>query len=475
MRPVRGFCLLVTEHRMQAELLSQRGRFSIQGDLRLHRAMCVPALSFVMFATSAVAQPGITRPDGGKLTPAQIDSTVNRLIKAAHVIGAGVALFHRGKIVYLNAYGLRDTEKDLPLTTNSVMTAASLNKSAFATVVMRLVQRGTLDLDKPIEQYLGKPLDPTLQGRADLLVDPDGGWVSSQWGVSENNRKAKYYQMDIARPDVKQRKKKRRQRIVWAGVALVLVFAVFLAVRFEDSPRHEYVTLKHDSRTIQALVVFPKVKNKALVVILVHEIFGLSDWAKNMADELADEGFIVIAPDMISGYGPKGGGYSDFASQTERESAISGLDPDGVLADLDAAVEFGEQLPSASGKIAVVGFSWGGWKSFAFATHRKDLNATFVFYGTGPADVTTISAPVYGFYGGNDGGVDGSVPAITDAMTAAGKFYDPVTYEGADHGFMRLGEDHFNNNPANKTARDQAFARLVKLLRALGSTEVPFH
>jgi hypothetical protein len=127
-------------------------------DLRLHRAMYVRALGLVVFAASAAAQPAIPRPDGGKLTPAQIDSTVNRLINAAHVTGAGVALFHRGEIVYLKAYGLRDTEKGLPLTPDSVMTAASLNKSAFATVVMRLVQRGTLDLDKPIEEYLGKPV-----------------------------------------------------------------------------------------------------------------------------------------------------------------------------------------------------------------------------------------------------------------------------------------------------------------------------
>ena len=133
--------------------------------------MYVPALALVMFATSAVAQAAITRPDGGKLTPAQIDSTVNRLIQGAHVTGAGVALFHRGKIVYLHAYGLRDTEKGLPLTPDSVMTAASLNKSALATVVMRLVQRGTLDLNKPIEQYLGKPLGD-FDRYADLAGDP---------------------------------------------------------------------------------------------------------------------------------------------------------------------------------------------------------------------------------------------------------------------------------------------------------------
>ena len=120
-------------------------------------------------------------------------------------------------------------------------------------------------------------------------------------------------------------------------------------------------------------------------------------------------------------------------------SAIQSLNPDVVLEDLDAAVEYGKKLPRANGKIAVVGFSWGGWKSFAYATHRKDLSAVFVFYGTGPEDVTNITAPVYGFYGGADGGVSGSLPATADEMRAAGKFYDPVTYNGADHGFMRLG------------------------------------
>ena len=152
-------------------------------------------------------------------------------------------------------------------------------------------------------------------------------------------------------------------------------------------------------------------------------------------------------------------------------SAISGLDPDGVLADLDATVDYAENLPGSSGKVAVVGFSWGGWKSFAFANHRKDLSAVFVFYGTGPDDVTTITAPVYGFYGGADGAVSGSVSATADEMKGAGKFYDPVTYEGADHGFMRVGEEFFSLNRANKRARDQAFARLVELLSETGSAK----
>jgi carboxymethylenebutenolidase len=238
--------------------------------------------------------------------------------------------------------------------------------------------------------------------------------------------------------------------------------------RLDASPRHhEYVSLKHDMRTLQAFVVYPEVKEKAPVVILIHEIFGLSDWAKEMADELAAEGFIVVAPDLLSGFGPNGGGSSEFPSQDATVKAVSGLDPAGVLADLDAATEYAKHIPASNGKIAVVGFCWGGGKSFVFAVNRKDLAAAFVFYGPGPADVSTVTAPVYGFYAGNDARIGATIPATTAAMKAAGKFYEPVTYDGAGHGFMRAGEDPTNTNPANKAARDQGFARLVRLLHEL--------
>jgi carboxymethylenebutenolidase len=240
--------------------------------------------------------------------------------------------------------------------------------------------------------------------------------------------------------------------------------------RLEASPRHhEYVPLKHGNRTVQAFVVYPEVKTKAPVVILIHEIFGLSDWAKEMADELAGQGFIVVAPDLLTGFGPNGGGSSEFPSQDATVKAVSGLDPDVVNADLDAAADYGKHLPAANGKLAVAGFCWGGGKSFAFAAHRKDLSAAFVFYGPGPADVTTITAPVYGFYAGNDARIGATVPATTEAMKAAGKKYDPVTYDGAGHGFMRAGEDPTNTVPGNKTAREQAFDRLVKLLHEMKS------
>jgi carboxymethylenebutenolidase len=238
--------------------------------------------------------------------------------------------------------------------------------------------------------------------------------------------------------------------------------------RLEASPRHhEYVALKHGDRTVQAFVVYPEVKTKAPVVILIHEIFGLSDWAKEMADELAAKGFIVIAPDLLSGFGPNGGGSSEFPDQDAAVKAVSGLNPDTVMADLDAAADYGKHLPAANGKIAVIGFCWGGGKSFAFAAHRKDLSAAFVFYGTGPADVTSITAPVYGFYAGNDARVGATIPGTTEAMKAAGKKYEPVTYDGAGHGFMRAGEDPTNTVPGNKTAREQGFARLVLLLQRM--------
>lgn len=261
------------------------------------------------------------------------------------------------------------------------------------------------------------------------------------------------------------------------GAALIFLAASFslnaqdwAKARLEASPRHrEYVAIKHDNRVVQTLIVYPEVSAKAPVVILIHEIFGLSDWAKEMADELAGEGFIVIAPDLISGSGPNGGGSAEIPSQDDRVKAVSALDASQVMADLDAAADYGKALPAANGKLAVIGFCWGGGKSFAFATHRHDLSAAFVFYGPGPADVSGIIAPVYGFYAGNDARIGATVPGTVEAMKAAGKTFEPITYDGAGHGFMRAGEDPNNTVPGNKTAREQAYSRLVRLLKEMES------
>ncbi|MGI4829407.1 MAG: dienelactone hydrolase family protein, partial [Janthinobacterium lividum] len=176
----------------------------------------------------------------------------------------------------------------------------------------------------------------------------------------------------------------------------------------EKSSRHrEYISLTHDGRTVSTLVVYPEVKTKAPVIVLIHEIFGLSDWAKLMADELAAKGYIVIAPDLLTGVGPGTGGTDALMSQGGQDAVIKGistLDSGQVNADLDAAADYGKKLPGADGRIFVAGFCWGGGKTFLFATHRSDLSASFVFYGPPPpADtMSAINAPVYGFYGGND-------------------------------------------------------------------------
>jgi carboxymethylenebutenolidase len=252
----------------------------------------------------------------------------------------------------------------------------------------------------------------------------------------------------------------------------------------EKSSRHqEWVDVKHDNRVVHAFVVYPEVKQKAPVVVVIHEIFGLSDWARSVADQLAAHGYIAIAPDLLSGFGPKGGGTSDFASTQDVTKAIGGLDPDVITADLNATADYGKKLPASNGKLAVAGFCWGGSQTFRFATNRKDLGAAFVFYGTGPKDVASITAPVYGFYAGNDSRVDATIPDTTTAMKGASKKYDPVTYDGAGHGFMRAGEDptieaaikaddpdaqkkHDMVN-ANKKAHDEGWARWLQLLKAI--------
>jgi carboxymethylenebutenolidase len=240
--------------------------------------------------------------------------------------------------------------------------------------------------------------------------------------------------------------------------------------KLDKSPRHqEWVKVKNGGRTVDAFVVYPEVSGKAPVVLLIHEIFGLSDWARSMADDIAAMGYIVIAPDLLSGDGPNGGGTSAFPDQQAVIKAVSGLNPDTVNADLDAAADDALKFPAANGKLAVVGFCWGGGKSFAFATQRKKLDAAFVFYGPPPpADaMKNITAPVYGFYAGNDARISATVPTAKDEMAAAGKKYDPVVYDGAGHGFMRAGEDPANTNPANTTARDEGLKRLQMLLKGM--------
>src|SRR6202048_2425410 len=235
--------------------------------------------------------------------------------------------------------------------------------------------------------------------------------------------------------------------------------------KLEKSPRHrEWVTVKHDGRSVETFVVYPESKGKTPVVLLIHEIFGLTDWVQDLADQVAEAGYIAVAPDLLSGLGPNGGRSSAFPEGKATE-AVSHLNPDQVTGDLNAAADYGKKLPASNGKLFVTGYCWGGGQSFRFATNRGDLTAAFVFYGPPPEKgaIARVKAPVYGFYAGDDARIDATLPEAIQNMKAAGKTFEPVTYEGAGPGSMRAGEAP-DANEANRKARTEAWARWKSLL-----------
>jgi carboxymethylenebutenolidase len=249
------------------------------------------------------------------------------------------------------------------------------------------------------------------------------------------------------------------------------------------------VKVKNGAREVSSFLVYPETKNKATAVVVIHEIFGMSPWVQSLTDELAEAGYIAIAPDLLSGMGPNGGG-TDSLSGNAVGQKIRDLPPDQITNDLNAVVDYVSKLPASSGKVVVTGYCWGGSESFRYATNNPNIKAAFVFYGSAPATgadgtidkaaLARIKAPVYGFYAGNDARIDATLPATTAAMKELNKKYDPVTYEGAGHGFMRAGDapeptdttaaDYQKQLDAwrgNRSARDEAWARWKKLLAAI--------
>ena len=262
-------------------------------------------------------------------------------------------------------------------------------------------------------------------------------------------------------------------RHVGLKVVLLLILAAsetafaqdWARAQLEKSPRHrEWVTVKYNGRSVETFVVYPEAKEKRPVVLIIHEIFGLTDWAQELADEVAAAGYIAVAPDLLSGMAPNGGRTSDFAEGKVME-AVGHLNPDQITADLNAVADYALKIPATNGKLLVAGFCWGGGQSFRFATNRGDLAAAFVFYGPPPDKdaMPRIKAPVYGFYGGNDARIGATLPDAREQMKTAGKTFDPVVYDGAGHGFMRAGEAP-DANDANRKARNDAWERWKHLL-----------
>src|ERR1700674_4451386 len=255
---------------------------------------------------------------------------------------------------------------------------------------------------------------------------------------------------------------------------LILIAAPFASAQdwakaaLEKSSRHrEWVTVKHGGRSVETFVVYPESESRTPVVLIIHEIFGMTDWVQDLADQVAAAGYIAVAPDLLSGMGPNGGRSSSFAEGKANE-AVRRLHPDQVTADLNAAADYGLKLPASNGKLFVGGFCWGGGQTFRFATNRGDLSAAFVFYGPPPDKdaMARIKAPVYGFYAGNDQRIGATLPEAIANMKAAGKTFEPVTYDGAGHGFMRAGEAP-DAKDADRKARADAWKRWKSLMERL--------
>lgn len=237
--------------------------------------------------------------------------------------------------------------------------------------------------------------------------------------------------------------------------------------RLETSPRHgEYVdvTLPGGGAPIRTWVVYPERRSKAGVVIVIHEIYGLSDWIRAVADQVAREGFIAVAPDLISGRGPGGGGTESVSTRDEVVALVRGLTPDEANARLNAVHDYAVKLPASNGKSATMGFCWGGARSFGYAAAQPALDAAVVYYGSSPeaAVLARVSAPVLGHYAGDDARVNATIPPAEAEMKRLGKFFEANVYEGAGHGFLRQQDAR---EGANRAATEKSWPRTVAFWR----------
>ena len=233
------------------------------------------------------------------------------------------------------------------------------------------------------------------------------------------------------------------------------------------SPRRgEWVEIERaGGDPIATWIVRPQRSGSHPVVLVVHEIFGLTDWVRAVADRLAEAGYVAVVPDLLSGLGPGGGGTRSVVSRDEVVRLIRGLDPDEALARLGAVSDFATTVPGATGQVAVVGFSWGGSTGFAFALDRTNLEAAVVYYGSSPPDTAEyhrLETPVLGLYGEDDAEVNATIETATREMTRYGKRFEIEIFPGAGHGFLRAQD---TRGSVNRSASAQAWQRTLDFLR----------
>jgi len=234
--------------------------------------------------------------------------------------------------------------------------------------------------------------------------------------------------------------------------------------RLDGSPRHgEWLTYDAgDGDMVRAWVTYPERSGPAPVVVVIHEIYGLTDWIRGVADQLSRDGFIAVAPDLLDGHGPNGGG-SDSMDRQEVVATIRTLDRVDVNRRLKAAADFGTGLPSATDRVGVVGYCWGGSSSFLFAVDNTGLDAAVVYYGSSPEmGFESISAPILGLYGGNDERVNSTINRAEVAMSRLNKMFVPNIFEGAGHGFLR---NQTGQDGANMHATEEAWPLTIDFFR----------
>jgi carboxymethylenebutenolidase len=237
--------------------------------------------------------------------------------------------------------------------------------------------------------------------------------------------------------------------------------------RLNGSPRHgECITVPAgDGDQVRAWIVYPQTAERAPVVVVIHEIFGLTDWIRAVTDQLAAEGFIAIAPDLLSGKGPGGGG-SESVDQQGATALIRSVSTAEANRRIRAVAMYGTGLLAATGQVGSIGFCWGGSASFNLAVDWADLDASVVYYGTSPAneEVARVTTPVLGLYGGNDARVNTTIEPARDVLAANNRRFETEIYEGAGHGVLRQQD---GQSGANLRATQAAWPRTVGFLREL--------
>ena len=239
--------------------------------------------------------------------------------------------------------------------------------------------------------------------------------------------------------------------------------------QLKSSPRHgEWVDIKSSNggAPIKTFVVYPERKDKAPVVIVIHEIFGLSDWIRGVADQLAKDGFIAVAPDFLSGMGPNKGGSQELGSQGATQEIRNLTPPDGIriLNDVRA---YALAIPAGNGKVGTVGFCWGGGVSSTYALMQPALNAAVAYYGGMPPDAAAFAnakTPILGLYAANDSRVNSTLDLAKAELAKKNVPYEQHFFEGAGHGFLRQQTGNANA-PNNMQATEKAWPLTIEFLR----------